>query len=73
MKSIDDFLNLVPFRPFLINLPKDFATPLFRPYLCIAAEVSAPWQHCQAGHRVLMGKATQLEKMYAAKGKIGTA
>jgi hypothetical protein len=38
--------------PFLKNLPKVrpqiFPGPrnLFRPLLCFAAEISAPWQHC---------------------------
>jgi hypothetical protein len=27
------------------------------------AEILAPWQHCLAGHRVLIGKGRQLEKI----------
>jgi hypothetical protein len=37
------------------------------------AEISAPWQHCIADHRVLIGKSMQLEKKDAAKNKIGAA
>jgi hypothetical protein len=33
------------------------------------AEISAPWQHCLADHRVLIGKSMQLEKKDAAKSK----
>jgi hypothetical protein len=35
------------------------------------AEISAPWQHCLPGHRVLIGKCMQLEKKDTAKSKIG--
>jgi hypothetical protein len=37
------------------------------------AEISAPWQHCLADHRMLIGKSMQLEKKDAAESKIGAA
>jgi hypothetical protein len=36
---------------------------------CFVAEISAPWQHCLSGHRVLIGTALQLEKSDTAKKK----
>jgi hypothetical protein len=36
-------------------------------------EISTPWQHCLAGHRVIIGKPMKLEKMDTSKSKIGAA
>jgi hypothetical protein len=40
---------------------------------CFVAEISAPWQHCLSGHRVLIGRALQLEKSDTAKRKTDAA
>jgi hypothetical protein len=32
-------------------------------------EISAPWQHCLSGHRVLIFKSMQLEKIVTVKSK----
>jgi hypothetical protein len=37
------------------------------------AEISAPWQHCLSGYRVLIGKCMQVEKTDTARSKIGAA
>jgi hypothetical protein len=51
----------------------DFPSPskFFSAFLCFAAEILAPWQHCLAGHRVLIGKPMKLEKRDTANSKIG--
>jgi hypothetical protein len=36
-------------------------------------QISAPWQHCLPGHRLLIGKSMQQEKKDAAKSKIDAA
>jgi hypothetical protein len=35
----------------------------FRHFLCFVAKILAPWRHCLAGHKVLIGTAMQQEKI----------
>jgi hypothetical protein len=71
---------LIPFLPFfgksIENSVPYFPSPskyCSAPFHVFSAEILAPWQHCLAGHTVLIGKPMQLEKKDAAKSQIDAA